>query len=161
MTDWGHDHDHRHHHQHHHHDHQQRLTCVMLVIDVHLGRRRQRRRYITFLTANRRTNLSNIVVTVGHTVTFTLVFLDQNGNPMVTTPVPDAPPTWTDTTPATGTLTPGLSGLTATELATGVGADTVNVALAVGGTSFSASIDVTVQDVPQVLTSVQIAATVE
>jgi hypothetical protein len=148
-----------HHHDHHHHE-RQHLTCVMLVIDVHLGRRHQRRRYITFLTANRRTQLSNVIVTVGHTVSFSLVFLDQNGNPMVTTPLPDAPPTWSDTTPATGTLTPGLSGLTATELATGVGADTVNVSLAVGGTSFSASIDVTVQDVPQVLTSVQIAATV-
>jgi hypothetical protein len=157
MTHWGHDH-HQHHH-HGHHDHHQRFTCVMLIIDVHL-RRHQRRRYITFLTANRRTILSNVIVTVGHTVTFSLVFLDQNGNPMVTTPLPDAPPTWTDTTPATGTLTPAASGLTATELTTGVGADTVNVSLAVGGTSFSASIDLTVQDVPQVLTSVQIAATV-
>ena len=75
-------------------------------------------------------------------------------------PLPDGPPTWTDTTPATGTLTPAASGLTATELTTGVGADTATVSLAVGGTSFSASIDLTVQDVPQVLTSVQIAATV-
>lgn len=105
--------------------------------------------------------MSNVIVTVGHTVTFTLVFLDQNGNPMITTPLPDAPPTWTDTTPATGTLTPSASGLTATELATGIGADSVSVALAVGGTAFTGSIDVTVQDVPQVLTSVQIAATVE
>jgi len=155
MTEWEHDH------HHHHHGYRQHFTCVMLIIDVHLGRRRNRRRYITFLTANRRTHLSNVIVTVGHTVTFSLVFLDQNGNPMVTTPLPDGPPTWTDTTPATGTLTPAASGLTATELATGVGADTVTVALAVGGTSFSASIDLTVQDVPQVLTSVQIAATVE
>jgi hypothetical protein len=104
--------------------------------------------------------LSNVIVTVGHTVSFTLVFLDQNGNPMLTTPTPDAPPSWSDTTPVTGTLTPAPSGLTATELANGVGTDTVNVSLMVGGTSFSASIDLTVQAVPQVLTSIQIAATV-
>src|SRR5712672_1772300 len=145
MTEWEHDH-HRHH---HHHGYRQHFICVMLIIDVHLGRRRNRRRYITFLTANRRTNLSNVIVTVGHAVTFSLVFLDQNGNPMVTTPLPDGPPTWTDTTPTTGTLTPAASGLTASELTTGVGADTVTVSLAVAGTSFSASIDLTVQDVPQ------------
>ena len=104
--------------------------------------------------------MSNVIVTVGHTVSFELVFLDQNGNPMLTTPVPDAPPTWTDTTPATGTLTVAPSGLSASEIANVVGSDTVNVALAVGGTSFAGTIDLTVQAVPQVLTSVQIAATV-
>ena len=104
--------------------------------------------------------MSNVNVTVGHTVSFTLVFLDQNGNPMLTTPVPDAPPTWSDTTPATGTLTPAADGLTATEKAIAAGSDTVNVSLMVGGNAFSASIDLTVEAAPQVLTSVQIAATV-
>jgi hypothetical protein len=139
----------------------------MLIIDVdahlrhhHHHHHRKGTKYVTFLTANRRTHLTNVIVTVGHTVSFTLVFLDQNGNPMLTTPTPDAPPVWTDTTPATGTLTPAPSGLTASELTTTVGSDTVNVALTVGGTSFSGTIDLTVQSVPQVLTSVQIAATV-
>jgi hypothetical protein len=104
--------------------------------------------------------LSNVIVTQGHTVSFALVFLDQNGNPMLTTPVPDAPPAWTDTTPATGTLTVAPSGLTSSEIANVVGSDTVNVSLAVGGTSFAATVDLTVQAVPQVLTSVEIAATV-
>jgi hypothetical protein len=144
--------------RHHHH---QRFTCIMLIVDVHDGRHhRHRRRYVIFLTANRRSHLANVIVTVGHTVSFTLVFLDQNGNPMRSTPVPDATPTWSDTTPATGTLTPAPSGLTATEIANAIGTDTVNVSLAVGGTSFTGTIDLTVQDVPQVLTSVQIAATV-
>jgi len=104
--------------------------------------------------------VSNVTLTVGHTVAFALVFLDQNGNPMLTTPVPDAAPVWSDITPATGTLTPAASGLTATELAIAPGADTVSVSLAVAGVSFTASIDVTVETAPQVLTSVQIAATV-
>jgi hypothetical protein len=102
--------------------------------------------------------LANVIVTIGHTVSFTLVYLDQNGNPMLSTPVPDASPTWTDTTPATGTLTP--SGNTASELAVAVGSDTVNVALAVGGVAFTGTIDIAVQDVPQVLTKVAINATV-
>ena len=104
--------------------------------------------------------MSNVTLTVGHTVDFALVFLDQNGNPMFVTPVPDAAPIWSDITPATGTLTPAASGLTASELAIAAGSDTVSVSLMVGGVSFSASIDVTVTSVPQVLTSVDIAATV-
>ena len=39
------------------------------------------------------------------------------------------------------------------------GTDAVSVSLAVGGAAFSATIDVNVQAAPQVLTSVQIAAT--
>lgn len=144
---------------HPHHRHNQRLANVMLVIKVHTGHHRHRR-YVTYLTPNRRTHLSNVIVTVGHTVSFTLVFLDQNGNPMLTTPTPDAPPAWTDTTPATGTLTAAPDGLSASEVTTAVGGDTVSVSLAVGGTSFSASIGVTVQAAPQVLTSVDILATV-
>lgn len=103
--------------------------------------------------------MANVTVTVGHTVNFSLVFLDQNGNPMLVTPTPDTPPAWTDTTPATGTLTAAASGLTASELAVAAGTDTVNVALTVGGVAFSASIDLTVQAAPQVLTSIQILAT--
>lgn len=104
--------------------------------------------------------MSNVTVNVGHTVSFTLVYLDQNGNPMLVTPVPDAPPVWSDTTPATGTLTVAPSGLTASELALVAGTDVVNVAVIVGGTTFSALVDLTVQAAPQVLTTVQIASTV-
>jgi len=104
--------------------------------------------------------MANVIVNVGHTVSFTLVFLDQRGNPMLTTPAPDAAPVWTDTTPATGTLTAGASGMTASELAVAAGADTVNVSLSVGGTEFKASIDLTVQEAPQTLTSIQVLATV-
>jgi hypothetical protein len=104
--------------------------------------------------------MSNVTLTVGHSVDFSIVFLDQNGNPMLTTPVPDAPPTWSDATPATGTLVPAANGLTASEKAIAAGSDTVTVALAVGGTNFTASIDVTVEAAPQVLTSIQILGTV-
>ena len=104
--------------------------------------------------------MTNITVTVGHKVDFTLAFLDQHGNPMLTAPTPDAAPTWTDTTATTGTLSVSPSGLTASELAIAAGADTVSVNLMVGGVAFSASVDLTVQDQPQVLTSIQILGTV-
>lgn len=104
--------------------------------------------------------MSTVTLTVGHKVDFALVYLDQNGNPMLTTPTPDSPPTWSDTTPATGTLTVSPSGTTASEAAIAVGNDTVSVSLAVGGVSFTALIDLIVGAAPQVLTSVQIAGTV-
>ena len=102
----------------------------------------------------------SVAVNVGHSVNMTLAFLDQNGNPMLTTPAPDAPPVWTDTTPAVGTLTASGSGLTATELALTPGGDTVTVSLSVGGVAFTATVDITVSAVPQVLTSVAIVPTV-
>lgn len=104
--------------------------------------------------------MNPIALSVGHTASFTLEFLDQNGNPMLTTPVPDAAPVWTDTTPATGTLTAGTTGLTASELAIAAGGDTVTVVLTVGGVSFTASVSLAVASAPQVLTSVAIETTV-
>jgi hypothetical protein len=104
--------------------------------------------------------MANVNVNVGHTVSMTIVFLDQNGNPMLTPVTPDATPTWTDTTPATGTLTPSADGLSATELAVAAGTDTVTVSLAVSGVSFTASQGIVVAAAPQVLTSIAIAATV-
>lgn len=103
---------------------------------------------------------SPVNVSVGHTVSMSLLFLDQNGNPMIVTPTPDAPPAWTDTAPATGTLTAAANGLTATEIAIAAGTDTVSVALAVGGVSFSASVAIDVAAAPQVLTSIAIATSV-
>lgn len=138
----------------------QHVTYVLLIVSVRRGHHHHRRCYELFLIPNRRNHMSNVTVTVGHTVDFTLLFLDQHGNPMLTTPAPDAPPVWADTTSATGTLTASLSGLSASELSIAAGADTVSVNLMVGGVAFSASIDLTVQAEPQVLTSVEILATV-
>lgn len=104
--------------------------------------------------------MNPVAVNVGHTVSMSIVWLDQNGNPMLTTPVPDAPPAWTDTTPSTGTLTVAPGGMTATELAIAAGTDTVDLSLSVGGEAFSASLGITVSAAAQVLTSVSIAATV-
>lgn len=105
--------------------------------------------------------MNPVVVSIGHNVQMSLVFLDQNGNPMRTSPAPDAPPVWTQSDPVIGALTAGSSGLTATEAALAAGVDTVSVSLTVGGVQFSASIPIDVSPAAQVLTSVQIAAAVE
>ncbi len=100
------------------------------------------------------------VVTIGHTIELAIAYLDQNGNPMLTTPTPDAPPTWTNTTPATETLKVAPDGLSAEADPVAAGTDVVNLSLVVGGATFSASLSVEVDPAPQVLTSVNISATV-
>ena len=103
--------------------------------------------------------MNPIIVSIGHTISCTLVFLDQNGQPMLTTPTPDAAPVWSDTTPATETLTAAADGLGASAIAMAAGNDVISVALAVGGVQFSATLPVTVSPAPQVLTSVAIQGT--
>jgi hypothetical protein len=101
-----------------------------------------------------------VTVTVGHKINCSIGFLDTNGNPMITPPVPDAVPTWTNTTPATETLVASGDGLTAVATALAAGSDEIDLALAVGGVAFKALVAVTVQAAPQTLGSVTINTTV-
>lgn len=104
-----------------------------------------------------------VTLTVGHTDTMGLEFNDQNGNPMLTQPVPDSPPVWSDAPSPAGdvTFTPvGPSNVTATELGNAAGTDTVTVVVLVGGVSYTATQLVNVQAPPQVLTSVAITNTI-
>lgn len=98
-------------------------------------------------------------VAVGHTIAMSIAFLDQNGNPMLAPTVPDAPPTWTNTTPATETIVPAADGLSCVATAVAAGSDTVNLSATIGGKAFTASLSVTV-DVVQVLSSIAIKAVV-
>ena len=99
-------------------------------------------------------------LSVGHVLDMALDFLDQSGNPMLTTPTPDAVPTWKGATPATETLAVSANGLTCVGTPLAVGTDTVTVALTVAGIAFTAVLDVTVTAAPQVLTSVAITTSV-
>jgi hypothetical protein len=101
-------------------------------------------------------------VTVGHVVTDTILFLDQNGNPMLVTPAPDAPPVWTNApgTPPVDSMSVSADGLTATITALAAGGDTIGVTVLVGGVSFAATQSLNIAAAPQVLTSVAIAASV-
>jgi hypothetical protein len=100
-----------------------------------------------------------IKVTVGHKLAATIGFLDQNGNPLLTKTTTDAPPVWSNTTPATETLVAAADGLSASTTTLALGTDVINLALAVGGVAFTASLSVEVDAAPQVLTSVSILAT--
>lgn len=101
-------------------------------------------------------------VTVGHKLQCTIVYLDANGNPMQTTPTPDAPPTWTSApSPAnTDSLTVSADGTECDVNALNPGSDTLSLDVKVGGQSFTATLGIQVNAAPQVLTSVQILATV-
>ena len=101
-----------------------------------------------------------VTLSLGHTLDMSIEYLDQHGNPMLTTPVPDAAPSWSNTTPATETLAPSGDGLTCVGTPVAVGADTVNLSLMVAGVAFAALLDVTVTAEAQVLTSVAIGYTV-
>lgn len=139
------------------------IQVVFLVETVHYRDRRRRHHYVRreykFLHEGKN-HMAAVTVNVGHVVNCSLLFLDQNGNPLQTTPTPDAPPAWSDSTPATGTLTVAPGGLTASETAVAVGSDVISVSLAVAGVSFSATLPITVTPAPQVLTAIAIAATV-
>jgi hypothetical protein len=102
-------------------------------------------------------------LTVGHTATMAIEYLDQNGNPMLTAPVPDSAPTWTDTpsSPPVDTFTPAAGGLTATLAAIAPGSDTVTLAVTVSGKTYNATLVVTISAAPQVLTSIAIVPTVQ
>lgn len=105
-------------------------------------------------------------VTAGHSVDMAIEYLDQNGNPMLTTPAPDSPPVWTNapSAPSIDTLTPSPDGSSAV-LATNAGdansTDTVGLSVVVGGKTFTASLGVSISAAPQVLTSVEINGQVQ
>jgi len=101
-----------------------------------------------------------VTMVVGHTDNMSIAYLDQHGNPMLVPPIPDSPPTWSQTTPDAATLTVAADGMTAADLAIAPGADVVSMTVVVGGVSFSATVPITISPEPQVLTSVDIISNV-
>lgn len=101
-------------------------------------------------------------VTVGHSIVYTIVYLDQNGAPMLTTPTPDSPPVWSNlAAPTIDTMAVSADGSQDTVSAVGAGVDSVSVSVTVGGAVFAAVDQVTVDSAPQVLTSVGLVGTVQ
>ena len=94
--------------------------------------------------------------TVGSTLSLSIAYLDQHGQPMTTAPTPDSAPAWSNTTPATETLAPAADGLTCVATGDAPGSDTVDLTVVVGGATFTATLAVEVEAAPQVLTSVEI-----
>lgn len=149
MLEWFHHlwhprHRHRHHHRHH--------PRVVLVVNG----------FAIELNPYMRINLM-FTVNVGHTVESTILFLDQNGNPMLTPVTPDSPPVWTNTpsSPPVDTFTVSPDGLSSALAATAAGSDSLSLTVIVGGVTFTASEAITIAAAPQVLTSVQISSVVQ
>jgi hypothetical protein len=89
-------------------------------------------------------------ITLGQGLNLAISFLDQDGNQMTATPVPDGTPIWTSIS---------SDGLSAKTTSVVVGTDTVSVSVTVGGATFSADLNVNVAPKPQTLTSIVIVAT--
>ena len=103
-----------------------------------------------------------VTVAIGHQVQASIVYLDQNGAPMLTTPTPDSPPSWTDVENPIGdmTLAVAADGMSAVETAVAAGSDVLTLVVVVGGVSFSNTLPITISPETQVLSGVDIAATV-
>lgn len=156
----------------HHHGPRPRLTSITIAVDGVWVREQQHRAgnffsLLWYFLVNQGKDTLMLNVTVGHSAALSIVYLDQNGNPMLTTPTPDPAtppatnPTWTDAPSAAGvdTLTSNADG-TATLAALAPGSDNVSVTVTVGGVAFSASLAVAVAAPPQVLTSIAINSVV-
>ena len=106
---------------------------------------------------------ASVNVNVGHPVAIAIKYLDQNGNPMLTTPTPDSPPTWSQAPSASGidSLSVASPGNLSASLATlEAGTDIITVNMQVGGVALSASLGVNISPAPQVLTSIELVPTV-
>ena len=108
-----------------------------------------------------------VSVNVGHKVTCTYTFVDQNGNPMLVQPTPAAPATWTDTPSAAGVDSNSVSadGTTDVVSALAAGTDTVGLSVTIqtpAGTpqTFTDSALITVTPAPQVVSGVVIETAV-
>jgi hypothetical protein len=108
------------------------------------------------LTPNQELNMAT-VVNVGHKVNLSVLFFDQNGNPMLTAPTPDSV-AWANSNAAAETLV--SSGTTAVATAIAPGTDQISLEVVVAGATFSATLAVEVDAAAQVLTSVSIEAVV-
>jgi len=134
----------RHHHRHRHHH--VRVLFTVGTVGILLAPNKE-----AFLMTD---------ITLGHGLDLSITYLDQNGNPMLVTPTPDAPATWTQTNPETETLVVGADGNTAATTSIAVGSDSIGLSVTVGGATYTASLIVNVTEVPQVLTGVAINAVV-
>ncbi len=138
----------RHHLKHHSNRHRKHVHVVLFVNGT------------GFLLHPNEENCIMTTAIVGQTITYAIGYLDTAGNPMTSPPTPDSAPAWTQTDPATDTLTAAADGNSATALTLAAGTDSISVSLSVGGVSFTASDAVTVTAAAQKLGSIVLNATV-
>ena len=137
---------HRHHHLRHHKHHHVHVVLFVNGVGVILNPGQLEKIMIT--------------ETLGHSIHFVITVLDQSGNPMLTQPAFDSPPVWAQTTAATESLIVAADGASADAASLAVGTDSISATAIVGGKTFTASVAVEVDAVPQVASSISIDGTV-
>lgn len=103
----------------------------------------------------------NVTVNVGHLAGMVIRQFDTNGNPMLTPVTFDAPPVWTQTTPATDTLAPAADGNSATATAVAPGTDTITCTATFQSVAYVAQQPLTVSPAPQVFGGIALVTTVQ
>ena len=133
--------------------HRRRPPNIWLRIEEAAPRRRgrQAQRIVLqekHLTAGKTTKMNPISLTGATPIFLGFIELDQTGNPMVTPVPPDTDvspnPGWTNSTPATGSIVPSSTNLSATYTPIANGTDVVTCTLQAGGAVFTATVAITV-----------------
>ena len=100
------------------------------------------------------------IISVGHTDTIMINYLDKNGNPMLVNPTLDSPPVWaitsTPQSPTPDAITYDPSNTVAVMQALDPGSVNVSVTVKIGGKAFSAQDTITIDPAPQVVTSISL-----
>lgn len=135
-------------------DHPPRESRIWFTVEelTRHGHRRLLQRKL--LQKGKTTQMNPISLNVGSTIYLGFIEYDQNGHPMVTPVAGTA--AWTNTTAATGTLTPSATGQSVNYVGVAAGTDTITLTLTVGAQTFTATVAIIVVAVVQALTSVQI-----
>jgi hypothetical protein len=92
---------------------------------------------------------ASVNLTVGGVATTVIEQLDTLGNQMIAPISFDAPPVWTQATPATDTLTVAGDAQSATETGLAAGGDVITCTVMVGGVSYVATQPIAVTAAPQ------------
>lgn len=96
------------------------------------------------------------IIRVGQTDEMSIIYLDQDGQPMDAPAVLDSQPVWSNSNPVSETVMASADGMTSTQTGLEVGNDTIGLSVTVGGHDFTASLSVSIEPPAQVLTSIQI-----
>ncbi len=96
---------------------------------------------------------------IGQSLTYSVVALGTDGNPLVPQPAFDAPPVFTEDKPEVATLSQDPLSPTAVLTGVAAGDETVSASVAIGGQTFTASDVTTVEAPAPVVAGIRLVAT--
>lgn len=95
-------------------------------------------------------------IKVGQTLPMSIEFLDSNGNVVSPPPATDTAPQWSQNDSSVGTLSQSSDGMSAQEIGLAAGNDVISLDLVIGGKTFDATLDLTVEAVASQVASIRI-----